>query len=331
MRLKQDAYLDNLSPLENNIAKLYRTNVIQPLKGFCRVIEEGSLSSAAEKYGVTPGLITKQIKALEYQLGVALFNRDKNCRVFPNEAGLRFYERASKMISQFENLISDFSAEENTEENRTLRIGVSSFMVTELMPLLSAFRNENSNINITIESYEYDKALGLLDKNKIDIFISSYEYAIKGISGTVEFIKIIDYSPYWVLWKGHPLENREVLTKRDLLNSKIVFDIEDITMKSFRNFIEDYKIKSAMNIKNFCLEAQKSLITSKVGISLFFDIFLNKKDAENFVFKRAINLFPGGECGVFAKKTRKTVTNKLIDFLNYNMPKSFDFEFLKNS
>ena len=62
MRLKRDDYLDNLSPLENNLAKLYRANLLVPLKGFCRVIEEGNLSNAAEKYGITAGLLTKQIK-----------------------------------------------------------------------------------------------------------------------------------------------------------------------------------------------------------------------------------------------------------------------------
>ncbi len=67
MKTKRERNLNNLSKLENNIAKLYRTNIIQPLKGFCRVVEEGNLSRAVEKYGVTPGLFTKQIKVIENQ------------------------------------------------------------------------------------------------------------------------------------------------------------------------------------------------------------------------------------------------------------------------
>lgn len=124
MRKRQDdnIFLESLTSVENNLAKLYRTNILQPLKGFCRVIEEGGITNAAKKYGVTPGLLTKQIKVIEYQLGVELFNRDKNCRIFPNRAGLKFYKQTSELLGKLEDIVTDFSIQEKNEENRTLRI-----------------------------------------------------------------------------------------------------------------------------------------------------------------------------------------------------------------
>ena len=189
MRVKQDDIVldSNLSSLEINLSKLYRSNIIQPLKGFCRVIEEGSLSNAAEKYGVTPGLLTKQIKVIELQLGIELFNRDNNCRIFPNEAGLRFYEKASKIISQLENLVVEFSEEINDEESKILRVGMSSTMVSRFVDTIVKFEKQETNIKINFKIAQKDKLINLLKDNKIDVVITSDDYnGNKAVLGVME-------------------------------------------------------------------------------------------------------------------------------------------------
>ena len=44
------------------------------------------------------------------------------------------------------------------------------------------------------------------------------------------------------------------------------------------------------------------MIKSKLGIWVIFNVFLNKNDAEYFVFKNASNLFPSGKSGCFMEK-----------------------------
>ena len=176
MRLKRDDYLDNLSPLENNLAKLYRANLLVPLKGFCRVIEEGNLSNAAEKYGITAGLLTKQIKVIEYHLGMKLFNRDKNCRIFPNEAGLKFYDKASKIINQLENLVVEFSKEMDDEESKRLKIGTNSFFFSKMTNIVDDIRKINPDMELSIDVLKQDEAILGLRENELDLFVSNLEY-----------------------------------------------------------------------------------------------------------------------------------------------------------
>ncbi len=259
-------------------------------------------------------------------MGVKLFNRDNSCRIFPNETGLNFYEKVSNIVNQLENVILDFSKQENDKESKILRIGVSSFTLTKLIPLLPAFEDANKNITLNINVYEHNNALDLLEENKLDIFISSKEN-YEEIDPKIEFIKIMNYIPYWVLWKGHPLENKKELTKDDLINSKIVFDEHNSTSKSFKDFCEDCKIKSTLDIKNFSLEAQKLLIKNEIGIGPIFDVFLNKDDCVDFVFKNATNLFPAGEYGFYTKKIRKVIANKFIEYFSKCIKDNFSFEY----
>ena len=328
MRQKYKESLDSLSSLENNIAKLYRTNIIQPLKGFCRVVEEGNLSRAAEKYGVTPGLLTKQIKVIENQLGIELFNRDNNCRIFPNDAGLKFYDRASKIISQLENLVVEFSEEMNDEESKILRVGMSSTIVSRFVDTIVEFEKQEKDIKILFKIAQKNNLVDLLKNGKIDVVITSNDY--DGNKAAFDFIELLDYTPYWVLWKGHPLECKEQLTREDLINTNLSFPYRDITCNGLRHFIDDNNIKSVVEIDNCDLETQKRFILNKFGISLIFNIFLNEQDGRNFVFKKATNLIPSNSYGCLTNKVKKPILEKFIKFLENQKDKIFNTDFLQN-
>lgn len=64
---------------------------IRQLQYFLRIVESGSLTSAATELGIAQPTLTKSIRALERQLGVELFRRLPR-GVEPTEAGLRLAE-----------------------------------------------------------------------------------------------------------------------------------------------------------------------------------------------------------------------------------------------
>ncbi|MCR3845056.1 LysR family transcriptional regulator, partial [Pseudomonas aeruginosa] len=45
---------------------------------FCAVVERGTIAAAAEQLHCVPSNITTRLRELEGQLGVALFNRERN-------------------------------------------------------------------------------------------------------------------------------------------------------------------------------------------------------------------------------------------------------------
>ena len=75
-----------------------------PLHSF-RVAEKGSFSAVAKERGIGQPAVSKQISALEDELGTELIHRNSRS-VSLTEAGLDFYESASRILDDVENATS---------------------------------------------------------------------------------------------------------------------------------------------------------------------------------------------------------------------------------
>src|SRR5258707_15096912 len=72
---------------------------------FVRVIEKGSFSAVAKERRVGQPAVSKQISALEHELGTELIHRTSRSIVL-TEAGREFYESALRIVDDFENATS---------------------------------------------------------------------------------------------------------------------------------------------------------------------------------------------------------------------------------
>ena len=93
------------------------------LETFIHVVESGSFRGAAEKIGISPSAVLKQISLLEQDLKVAVFDRSRR-GVTLTEAGESIY-RDSKYILKYCNGAAERARELYTKQNRIIRIGVS--------------------------------------------------------------------------------------------------------------------------------------------------------------------------------------------------------------
>lgn len=71
------------------------------LKIFCSAAEQKSFTKAAQLNFITQPAVTKNIKELEGELGVSLFER-KNARVELTQAGKVYYEYAQQLLKVYE-------------------------------------------------------------------------------------------------------------------------------------------------------------------------------------------------------------------------------------
>ena len=250
----------------------YKKDRLNQLRGFCAVVQNDcSLIKASEKLGLEKPAISKQISALERDLGIELF--DRNGKILKlNENGKSFYELSQPSLEQIDGVFKSFTkALEYTQ--KTLNIATNPVIFRKILPFLHKFSCGFKNIKINISFLEQEKALKKLLDNEIDIFISSkenYETIKYGLS----FVKMIDYIPYWVLYKNHPLANKKQLLKEDIIKSDLLFNEESITMPTFKSFILDNNLKSFISINNSDIDLWKILIKYEYGIALIFNTFL---------------------------------------------------------
>lgn len=111
---------------------------IQAMRVFARVVEAGSFTRAADSLALPKGTVTKQIQALEARVRVKLLNRTTR-RVTVTPDGAAYYERASRLLNDFDDLESSMTNAQATPQGR-LRIDVGSSTASLiLIPALAKF------------------------------------------------------------------------------------------------------------------------------------------------------------------------------------------------
>jgi len=121
---------------------------------FVAVVNSNSFSLAAERCGISKALVTKHIQELETSLGIKLLHRTTR-KLGLTQAGERFYERCTRVISDAEDAIRDL---EDTSRGAHGLIRVStaiSFGRLHLLPAIADFLRDNPSVQIDVSLSEH--------------------------------------------------------------------------------------------------------------------------------------------------------------------------------
>ncbi|MBC2582709.1 LysR family transcriptional regulator [Clostridium sp. DJ247] len=143
---------------------------IRQLKYFLTIIEEGSITKAAEKLHIAQPPLSHQLKLLEDELEIKLIER--NTRKFEiTDAGKVLKHRSKQILELSENTIKELkNLKDGFQE--TLSIGtVQSAGVTLLPERLNIIQKKHPNVTFQIKESNTYNILNLLNKGSIDIGI----------------------------------------------------------------------------------------------------------------------------------------------------------------
>ncbi len=138
------------------------------LKVFRTVAEHLNFRKAAEHLFLTQPAVTLQIKALEDDLGIRLFDRAAN-RVSLTPQGSLLLVYAKKIAA----LVSQAKQELGSEDGKVsgeLSLGVSTTIAQYVLPrLLGAFLDEHPRVQFSLHSGNTDEIVHLLLDNKLSL------------------------------------------------------------------------------------------------------------------------------------------------------------------
>ena len=117
---------------------------------FLAVLEEGSLSAAARKLGVSQPTVRARISSLEESLGTPLFTRSVN-GLAPTETARELHKSAKAMAMASADFIRKASAPPDAIAG-TVRLSVPEVMGTEVIPtMLATLQDRHPAIHIELE------------------------------------------------------------------------------------------------------------------------------------------------------------------------------------
>lgn len=126
---------------------------INELDTFVSIVDEGTISQAAEHLGVTVSAVSRALSRLEKKLNTSLFRRTTRCLELTQE-GEKYLERVRSILSDLEDA-GDMMVKNKEVPSGKLRIDAATpFMLHVIAPLIDKYSNAYPQIDIELVSNE---------------------------------------------------------------------------------------------------------------------------------------------------------------------------------
>ncbi|RCW36109.1 LysR substrate-binding domain-containing protein [Marinilabilia salmonicolor] len=255
---------------------------IQQLEYIVALDDHRHFVDAAESCHITQPTLTMQVRKMEDEIGVQIFNRSRK-PIEPTPAGEEIIIRARQILREISDLRNYVSHEKKSIEGE-FRLGIIPTLAPYLIPrFLPQFISENPNTHLRIEELESEQLLKALHNDRIDIGLMVTPTEERQIREIPLFYEpFLFYAPY-----DHPYMHNEFIEDNLLDPAKVLVLTEG---HCFRNQTLDIcgKANQTNNAFGFyyesgSIEALKAMVRKGIGYTLVPELSVDSMTDRPFV------------------------------------------------
>jgi DNA-binding transcriptional LysR family regulator len=203
------------------------------LRYFVATAEELSITAAAKRLHLSQPALSRQILALEEQLGVALFQRLKK-RIHLTEAGRFFLDRARQILCDAETSVQQVR-EQYGDAKRTIRLGFLTIFLDDIVaPAVRSLRKESPKTGVALFELSPKAQLDRLRDGELDLALlgnladeDRSRYTVRSLMRNPMAIVLPD---------DHRLAGRKQVTLKELAGEPFV-SLSDTIFPGRRQFL----------------------------------------------------------------------------------------------
>lgn len=191
---------------------------IRVLRYFLTVAKEQSFTKGAEQLHITQPTLSRQLVALEEELGTPLFIRSGRNITLTDE-GVLLKRRALEIIDLEERTIDEIRGTEELIDG-TITIGCGEFAAVEtLAQICRSYKEKYPLVQIAIHTATADTIYEMMSKGLIDVGLFLEPVSTEGL----DYIRITG-SDHWVvsMRPDDPMASKEYIEKQDLLDKPLI-------------------------------------------------------------------------------------------------------------
>ena len=256
---------------------------IRELQTFIHAAKLKSFSKAAQELGYSQAAVTIQIKNLENELGIHLFDRIGKQTLLTHQ-GMIFYEYATSIMKDL--ACAKAAVTQSEELTGVLTIGtIESICASIFPPLLEKLHKLHPKVKISIVLDSPDVLLDRMNKNAIDLV-----YLLDKRIYDHHWVKVLEEPEdiFFVSSSAHPLAGQTALKLNDLMEEHFLLTEKDA---SYRFVLDRYLAANGMNIEPFLeignTEFIINLLKNNAGLS-----FLPEFSIKNEVTAGHLSILP---------------------------------------
>lgn len=233
---------------------------------FLTVAELGSFSAAADHLYISQSSLSKQIMALEKELGIELFDRSKR-NIVLTEAGATFRKHAQRLNDEYKVMLANLKEYKRAPSLSIVAIPViAQYGITSY---IAQFQSAFPNIQLMLEEREASTILPALNDHQFDLAFVRDNYLDVEQYHVLE----VDRDKFMVtLSVKHPLATRTSISLSELANENfIMFDKGTIVHELAVDVCRQAGFVPRIFYASLRVESILGLVASQSGIALIME------------------------------------------------------------
>jgi DNA-binding transcriptional LysR family regulator len=149
---------------------MHRTS-LRRLEVFVAAVEAGSFQGAAERLAISQASVSKQIRALEDQMGKQLFTRKRGSTGNLTSDGGITFELAKELIEKAERLAGGVLGDTPKQGRRRIVLASHPFLGWAIARPLASYTADNPEIYLSVRALNYEQLVAAYAQQRIDVGI----------------------------------------------------------------------------------------------------------------------------------------------------------------
>ena len=284
--------------MANNISQFfYKNNRLQQLRGFCAAMQFGNLSHAAQYLGLSHTAISLQVKSLEEDLKVKLFER-KGPKIVPTKDAEVLYKVSKPHVEGINDIYNEFITQKEQETSDEIRIGANNSALSFLLPkLLKPYLKQYPNKFVKVIFAEQEDGLKKLKNGEIDTLLIPRREHNPIDQRYFDYEPLFFYVPVLFTLPDHPLAGKKNLTVEEICKYDVTLPSKGLTViPHLDEVFAKYRVNKRLKVSFENWSNTRMYIEAGLAIAIVAD--LSHEGKKDMLHKTPLtHLFPNVDYG----------------------------------
>lgn len=243
----------------------YKQNRLKHLRAFCYAAQAQSITKAAERMFLSQPSVSLQVRALEEELAVILFER-KGPRISLTPEGQVLYQLAKPLVEALDSLPDAFAEQLGDVAAGELNIAAGESTILYILPqVLQRFAAQYPEIRLRLNNVTGRDGLARIRADEVDFAVGS----MLDLPNDIEYRPIFSYDTVLITAKDHALAGREEVTLADIGAHGLILPPRHLsTWRVVDLVFQQHNVKLNVKLEAGGWEVIKRYVELDLGISI---------------------------------------------------------------